>query len=306
MWFTRLSIGNPVLATMMMAALVVLGLYSYRQLKVDQYPDIDFPTVAVQMDYPGASPTIVESEVTRKVEEAVNTIAGVNQIYSRSYEGSSVVIVQFNLDADSRRAAEDVREKIAILRPALRDEVEEARVLRFDPASRPIVSLALTSPDGQVSGVTLSTYADQVLRKRLENVRGVGSVTLVGATKREINIYLRPQALDALGISPDQVLTAVRNENQDQPAGSVRTRERDRVLQISARLRTVEDFKRLIIVNRQGQNVRLGQVAEVIDGPQEVESLALINGQRSLVLEVLKAQGENTIEVVQGLQAAID
>ncbi|HET6787005.1 MAG TPA: efflux RND transporter permease subunit, partial [Aquabacterium sp.] len=109
-----------------------------------------------------------------------------------------------------------------------------------------------------------------------------------------------------LGISPDQVLTAVRNENQDQPAGSVRTRERDRVLQISARLRTVEDFKRLIIVNRQGQNIRLGQVAEVIDGPQEVESLALINGQRSLVLEVLKAQGENTIQVVQGLQAAID
>ena len=306
MWFTRLSIGNPVLATMMMAALVVLGLFSYQRLKVDQFPDVEFPTVAVQMDYPGASPTIVESEVTRKVEEAVNTIAGINQIFSRSYEGSSVVIVQFNLDADSRRAADDVREKIAILRPLLRDEVKEARVQRFDPANRPVLSLALSSPEGQVSGVDLSSYADQVLRKRLENVRGVGTVNLVGATKREINIYLRPQALEALGISPDQVLSAVNQENQDQPAGSVRTRDQDRVVQIDARLRRVEDFQRLIIASRQGQPIRLGQVADVVDGPQELDSLALINGQRALALEVLKSQGENTLDVVRGLKQAVE
>jgi HAE1 family hydrophobic/amphiphilic exporter-1 len=305
MWFTRLSIGNPVLATMMMAALVVLGLFSYQRLKVDQFPDIEFPTIAVQMDYPGASPAIVESEVTRKVEEAVNTIAGINQIYSRSYEGTAVVIVQFNLDVDSRRAADDVREKIAILRPLLRDEVEEPRVQRFDPANRPILSLALSSPGGQVPTVTLSTYADQVLRKRLENVPGVGTVNLVGATKREINVYLRPQAMEALGIGPDQVLSAVAQENQDQPAGSVRTRDQDRVVQIDARLRRVEDFERLIIATRGGQPIRLGQVADVVDGPQEIESLALIDGQRALGLEVLKAQGENTIDVVRGIKKAV-
>ena len=305
MWFTRLSIGNPVLATMMMAALVVLGLFSYQRLKVDQFPDIEFPTIAVQMDYPGASPAIVESEVTRKVEEAVNTIAGINQIYSRSYEGTAVVIVQFNLDVDSRRAADDVREKIAILRPLLRDEVEEPRVQRFDPANRPILSLALSSPGGKVPTVTLSTYADQVLRKRLENVPGVGTVNLVGATKREINVYLRPQAMEALGIGPDQVLSAVAQENQDQPAGSVRTRDQDRVVQIDARLRRVEDFERLIIASRGGQPIRLGQVADVVDGPQEIDSLALIDGQRALGLEVLKAQGENTIDVVRGIKKAV-
>lgn len=305
MWFTRLSIGNPVLATMMMAALVVLGLFSYQRLKVDQFPDIEFPTIAVQMDYPGASPAIVESEVTRKVEEAVNTIAGINQIYSRSYEGTAVVIVQFNLDVDSRRAADDVREKIAILRPLLRDEVEEPRVQRFDPANRPILSLALSSPGGQVPTVTLSTYADQVLRKRLENVPGVGTVNLVGATKREINVYLRPQAMEALGIGPDQVLSAVAQENQDQPAGSVRTRDQDRVVQIDARLRRVEDFERLIIATRAGLPIRLGQVADVVDGPQELDSLALIDGQRALGLEVLKAQGENTIDVVRGIKKAV-
>ncbi|TXJ03263.1 MAG: efflux RND transporter permease subunit, partial [Aquabacterium sp.] len=168
MWFTRLSIGNPVLATMMMMALVVLGLFSYQRLKVDQFPDIELPTLVVQMAYPGASPEIIETEVTRKVEEAVNTVAGISQLYSRSYEGNSVVIIQFNMSVDGRRAAEDVREKLSAIRPLMRDEVEDPRVLRFDPANRPIFSLALTSPDGSQSTQALTTYADQILRKRLE------------------------------------------------------------------------------------------------------------------------------------------
>ncbi|MEY4427900.1 MAG: hypothetical protein RLZZ182_589 [Pseudomonadota bacterium] len=305
MWFTRLSIGNPVLATMMMAALVVLGLFSYQRLKIDQFPNVDLPTVAVRMDYPGASPTIVESEVTRKVEEAVNAIAGVNQISSRSYEGSSVVIVQFTLDTESRRAADEVREKIALLKPLLREEVKDARVLRFDPADRPVITLTLSSPGGQVSPMALTTYGNEVLRKRLENVPGVGSVNLVGGLKREINIYLQPSALEALGITPEQVLNAVRNENQDQPAGSVRTADNERVVQVSARLRTVEDFRQLIVASRNGQPTRLAQVADVVDGPQERESLALVSGERALALEVLKAQGENTLAVVQGIKKAL-
>ncbi len=305
MWFTRLSIHNPVMATMAMMALVVLGLFSYQRLKVDQFPDIEFPTLAIQMDYPGASPEIIETEVTRKVEEAVNTVAGINQLYSRSYEGSSVVIVQFNLDVDGRRAADDVREKLSAIRPTLRDEVKEPRVLRFDPASRPIYSLALTSPKGSQTEQRLSTYADQVLKKRLENVRGVGTVNLVGALKRQINVYLKPEALDALGLRPEQIANVVRLENQDQPAGSVRTGQQDRVVQIDARLKTVQDFERLVVAQRHGQAVRLSQVARVVDGPQELESLALLNGRRTLALEVIKSQGENTLDVVAGLQAAV-
>ncbi|MFT3856233.1 MAG: efflux RND transporter permease subunit [Aquabacterium sp.] len=306
MWFTRISIHNPVLATMVMLALVVLGLFSYQRLKIDQFPDIELPALAIQIEYPGASPEIVESEVTRKVEEAVNTVAGINQLFSRSYEGSSVVVVQFNLDVDGRRAAEDVREKISAIRPLLRDEVKDPRVLRFDPANRPIFSLALTSPNGSQSPQALTTYADQVLRKRLENVRGVGNVSLVGALKRQINIYLDPRALDALGLRPEQIVNAVRLENQEQPAGSVRTLEQDRVVQIDARLKTVGDFERLIVASRRGQAIRLGSIAKVVDGPQEIDSLALLNGQRTLALEVLKAQGENTIEVADGLRSVVD
>ncbi len=305
MWFTRVSIHNPVLATMLMLAFVVLGLFSYQRLKVDQFPNLDFPTVVVQIDYPGASPEIVENEVTRKVEEAVNTIAGISQLFSRSYEGTSVVIVQFNLEVEGRKAADDVREKVASVRPLLRDEVKEARVTRFDPASRPVYTLALTSPQATLNPQELSTFADQVVKKRLENVRGVGSVTLVGARKREINIYLRPQAMEGLGVSVDQVLAAVRSENQDLPAGALRSRQNEQVVQIEARLKRPDDFKALIVARKANAPVRLGQVADVVDGPEEVETLALYNGERTLALEVQKAQGENTIDVVDGLNAVV-
>ena len=175
MWFTRVSIHNPVMATMVMLAFVVLGLFSYQRLSIDQFPNVDFPTVVVSMDYPGASPEIVEAEVTKKVEEAVNTIAGISSLFSRSYEGSSVVIVQFNLDIDGRKAAEDVREKVALIRPLLRDEVKEPRVSRFDPASQPVFNVAVTSPDGSHSPQELTTLASQVLQKRLWD-RSVSSV----------------------------------------------------------------------------------------------------------------------------------
>ena len=143
MWFTRVSLKNPVFATMVMLALVVLGLFSYQRLKVDQFPNIDFPVVVITAEYPGASPEIVESEVTKKIEEGVNSIAGINARTSRSLEGVSVVVLEFQLQVDGRKAAEDVREKVASIRPVFRTEVKEPRVLRFDPSSRAIWSLAV-------------------------------------------------------------------------------------------------------------------------------------------------------------------
>ena len=306
MWFTKVSLKNPVFATMVMLAIVVLGLFSYQRLKVDQFPNIDFPVVVVTVDYPGASPEIVESEVTKKIEEGVNSIAGINALTSRSYEGTAVVIIEFQLHIDGRKAAEDVREKVATVRPTLRTEVKEPRVLRFDPASRPVWSLAVLPEDGaNRSAVDLTTWAEQVLKKRLENVRGVGAVNLVGATKCEINIYLNPQALEAFGVTPDQVANAVRNENQDLPVGAIRSLAQERVVQIDARMQRPEDFGRIIVARKNNAPVYLDQVARVNDGAQEVESLALYNGQRTLLLSVQKSQEENTIEVVDGLNAAV-
>ncbi|MCJ0762289.1 efflux RND transporter permease subunit [Variovorax terrae] len=308
MWFTKVSLRNPVFATMVMLAFVVLGLFSYQRLQVDQFPNIDFPVVVITTEYPGASPQIIESEVTKKVEEGVNSIAGINALTSRSYEGMSVVIIEFQLYVDGRKAAEDVREKVAAIRPNFRDEVKDPRVLRFDPASRAIWSLAVlpdTSKGKAPSAVELTNWADQVLKKRLENVRGVGSVSLVGGTKREINLYLNPQALEALGVSADQVATAVRNESQDLPMGAVRSLQQERVVQIDARMQRPEDFGRIIVARKNGAPVRVDQVATVSDGAQEIDSLALYNGQRTLLLTVQKSQDENTIQVIDGLTKAI-
>jgi len=225
MWFTKVSLRNPVFATMLMMALVVLGLFSLQRLKIDQFPNIDFPVVVVTTDYPGASPEIVEAEVSKKIEESVNSIAGINALTSRSLEGTSIVTIEFQLHVNGRKAADDVREKVAAVRPQLRTEVKEPRVLRFDPSSRSIWSLAVlpdpatAGPSGVPNAVAMTQWADQVLKKRLENVRGVGAVNLVGASRREIQIQLKPQAMNALGISSDQVAQAVKNENQDFPLG---------------------------------------------------------------------------------------
>jgi HAE1 family hydrophobic/amphiphilic exporter-1 len=314
MWFTRVSLQNPVFATMVMLALVVLGLFSYQRLQIDQFPNIDFPVVVVITEYPGAGPEIVESEVTKKIEEGVNAIAGINTLTSRSYEGQSVVVIEFGLHIDGRKAADDVREKVAAVKPLLRTEVKEPRVLRFDPASRAIWSIAVMpdtaatkgqTPARAPSAVEMTNWAEQTLKKRLENVRGVGSVSVVGGTKREINLYLMPRALEAYGLTPDQVVAAVRNENQDLPLGAIRSREQERVVQIEARIERPEDFGKIIVARRNGTPVRLDQLARIVDGPQEIDSLALYNGARTLLLTVQKSQDENTIAVVDGLQAAI-
>ena len=314
MWFTRVSLQNPVFATMVMLALVVLGLFSYQRLQIDQFPNIDFPVVVVITEYPGAGPEIVESEVTKKIEESVNAIAGVNALTSRSYEGQSVVVIEFGLHIDGRKAADDVREKVAAVKPLLRTEVKEPRVLRFDPASRAIWSIALIPDSGAAQGKTpgrtpsaveMTNWAEQTLKKRLENVRGVGSVSVVGGTRREINLYLNPQALEAYGLTPDQIVAAVRSENQDLPLGAIRSHEQERVVQIEARISRPEDFGKIIVARRNGSPVRLDQLARVVDGPQEIDSLALYNGERTLLVTVQKSQDENTIAVVDGLQAAV-
>ncbi len=339
MWFTQVSLKNPVFATMVMLAIVVLGLFSYQRMQVDQFPSIDLPVVVITADYPGASPEIVESEVTKKIEEGVNSIAGVNALTSRSYEGQAVVIIEFQLYVDGRKAAEDVREKIAAIRPTLRDEVKEPRVLRFDPSSRSVWSIAVlpaaskvvsersagppqassapsggsvvraaTSVGADISAVELTNWADQVLKKRLENVRGAGSVTLVGGTKREINIYLNPQAMESFGVTAEQVVNAVRSENQDLPVGAIRSLAQERVVKIDARMKRPEDFGKIIVARKGATSnaaVTVAQVARIADGAQEIDSLALYNGQRTLLLTAQKAQDENTIAVVDGLNKAI-
>jgi len=304
MWFTRISIQNPVFATMMMAACLVLGLFAYQRLSIEQFPDVAFPVVVVQTEYPGASPESVETDVTRKIEEAVNTISSLKTLSSRSYEGLSVVIAEFQLTVDPSKAAQDVREKVAMVKPVFRKEVKEPRVSRFNPDDLPVVSIALRSETRSLRELT--TLADELIKKRIESARGVGQATIVGGVKREIQVLLKPTELQALGIGVDQVMQAVRNENQELPAGTLTTPEREQMVQVQGRIARPEQFRSIIVTRRGGQPVLLSQVANVVDGQEEEASLALIDGKRAVALDVVKAQDANTIEVVDGVREIVD
>ena len=303
MWFTRVSINHPVFATMMMVAFVVLGLFSYKRLPVEQFPDVAFPVVVVQTEYPGASPEVIESDITRKIEEQVNTISGVYELSSRSYEGVSLVIVRFDLSIDPVSAAQDVREKIALVRPGFKKEVKESLVTRVNPDDDPILSIAVRSP--QRSARELTSLTDQVIKRRLENVRGVGRITLVGGVRREVQIYLKPAEMEALKIGVDQVLAALRGDNQELPAGTLVTRDREQVVQIRARLGSPADFERIVVARRGGQPVYLSQVARVIDGEEEQENAAYVDSERAIALDIVKATNENTIAVADGVRRTL-
>ena len=302
MWITRVSINNPVFATMMMAALLVLGLFSYQRLNVDQFPDVSFPIVVIQTEYPGASPETVESDVTRKIEEAVNTVSGIKAVSSRSFEGSSRVIAEFDLTADAAVAAQDVRDKIALVRPGFRREVKEPKISRFNPDDAPIISLALDSGTRDLRELT--TLADRTVRKRLETVRGVGQATLVGGIMREIKIYLQPDRMRALGVGVDKILETITRENQELPAGSISTGREDTMVQVRGRIVEPHQFGSLIVAQRGGAPVRLDQVASVEDGRQEMTTAALVDGKPALSIDIVKVRGANTILVADGVRAA--
>jgi HAE1 family hydrophobic/amphiphilic exporter-1 len=303
MRLTRIAVDNPVFATMMMVAFLVMGAFSYRQLGVDQFPNVDFPVVVVSTQYPGASPETVETEISRRIEEAVNSIAGLKTLTSRSYEGQSVVIAEFELSVPSALATQDVREKVQQVRASFRDEVKEPLIQRFNPDDIPIVSVAIRSDVR--SRRDLTTLADRIVVKRLENVRGVGKVSIVGGVKRQINVHLKPERLQALGIGVNEVLKAIRDENQNFPAGNVTRGNDDRVIEVDGRVVDPKRFADLIVARRGSAPVYLGEVADIVDGEQELDSIALLDGAPALAVDIVKAQGTNTIEIANGVRRVV-
>jgi hydrophobic/amphiphilic exporter-1 (mainly G- bacteria), HAE1 family len=303
MKLTQIAVDNPVFATMMMVALLVLGLFSYRQLGVDQFPNIDYPIVVVTTDYPGASPETVEAEISRKIEESVNAIAGLKTLTSRSLEGRSIVIAEFELSVPSAGAMQDVREKVQQVRAAFKPEVKEPLIQRFNPDDQPIVSIAVRSDIRSVRDLT--TLADQIVVKRLQTVRDVGRATIAGGVKRQINIELDPGRMNSLRVGVNDIMKAVRDENQNFPAGNVARGNDDRLVEVTGRIAEPGSFADLIVARRGPAPVYLRQVATVVDGQQEREDVAILNGERAVAIDIVKTQGSNTIEVARGVRKAV-
>jgi hydrophobic/amphiphilic exporter-1 (mainly G- bacteria), HAE1 family len=303
MWITKVSVKNPVFTIMLMLALVVIGALSLSRMGVDQFPDVTFPVVVVQTSYPGASPESVESDVSKKLEESINSVAGLKTLSSRSYEGVSVIIAEFNLSEKLDRVANDVRDKVNAVKPSFKDGVKEPIISRFDPSNSPILSYAIQNPN--MDYTELSTYIEQKLKKRLETVRGVGQVNIIGASKRELQILINLDKLRQLGIGIDQLIAAASVENIEFPAGKIDSAVSEKAIQIQGKLKNRADFEKIIIAKKENGNVYLNQVAQIIDGQEEQESLAMLDGKRSIAINILKSQNENTIQVSKDISKRI-
>jgi HAE1 family hydrophobic/amphiphilic exporter-1 len=303
MILTRISIKQPVFATMMMLALAVLGLVSYRQLKVDQFPNVDFPIVAISTVYPGASPEAVERDVTKKIEEAVNTVQGIRHVESTSQEGLSNIIVIFRVETSTQVASQDIRGKVASIRGELPREIEEPIVQRLDPNALPIISVAVKASG--LSPQAATEVADKVIKKRLESVAGVGAVNLVGESTREIQVVVDRAKLEAYHLSLAQVVSALRNENVDFPAGSADRGSTEALVRVSARGRSAADIARIPVKRAGTTTVFVGDLAQVVDGVEQAKNLALLDTTPALALDVLKQSGANTVAVADGVRETV-
>mgnify|MGYP000866844454 CR=1 FL=1 len=304
MLLSDLSIKQPVLATMISASLVVLGLFSYKHLSIDLYPDVEIPVLTVQTQYPGASPETVEREVTKRIEEVVNTVSGVKHISSITTEGFSSIVIEFDLGTRLANAQQDAQSKINSVRAEFPREMKEPVIQRFDIGSMPIVSIAVESPTADIKA--LSSLAEKTIKKRLETVSGVGQVNLVGLARREIQVFADRDKLKAYGVTYAELSGALARENMDVPAGKLEQGKLEPLVRVAGKYKNVEEFRNLIVAYRKGQPIYLPQVARVVDGVEERRSASLIDDQPGLALEVVRQSGANSVAVADGVIKAMD
>ena len=300
MWITKVSIRHPVFATMVMVGLMVLGLFSYRSLGVESMPNVEIPYAWVETQYPGASPEQVENDVTRPMEEAINTVSGIKNIRSNSWEGRSGVSVEFHIATNMDKAMQDLRDKVARVRPGFPKEVKEPFVIRADGENQqPIVRLSVTSTERDMRA--LSTLAEQVIVKRLQSVAGVGEVRTGGVARRQILVHVKPEQLRSQNIGIDEVLRAIQATNANLPAGNLQYGAAERLVRVEGKMKEAREFNNIIVARRASGPVYLSQVADVVDGEREETSISRVNGVRAISLDITKVQDANTVQVGTGI-----
>src|SRR5256714_990692 len=298
-WLAALCVKRPVFATVLILSLTVIGIFSFTRLGVDRFPKIDFPTITVTTLQPGAAPEQIETEITDKIEEAVNTISGIDDLRSVSSEGISQVIVSFVLEKDTDVAAQEVRDKVNGVLPRLPKTIQQPRLDQMDPDASPVLSLALSAKQ-PVRDIT--EYADKVLRRQLESVNGVGQVIVLGGRSRQINVWLDADRLRAYNLTVTDVSRAPQGQNIEIPGGRVDQGPQSLTLRTRGRVQTVAEFADIVVREKDGHPVRIGDVAKVEDGEAEPETLANVNGTSTVLLQVRRQSGTNTVEVVRAVK----
>jgi len=297
-----ICIRRPVFATMMIAFLVVLGAFSYRQLAVDLFPNIDFPIVTITTTLKGASVEEIESGVTKPIEEAINTIEGIEELGSTSKEGVSSIYVIFVLERNREEAAQDVRDKVSAILSQLPEGTDPPVVAKFDVESSPILSVAI---GGNRSLREVTEIARKQVKEDLETLRGVGSVSLVGGLERVVQVDVDTDKLAAHGISIQQVKGALRSQNIEIPSGHVDQGSKELVLRTMGRMRKVEDFRQLIVGNSQGRPITISDIGTVTDTFVEPRTLARLDGKSAVSLLIRKQSGTNTVAVIDHIKARL-
>src|SRR6185295_12226034 len=303
MKLAEVSVRRPVFAIMMTAALIVLGAFSYKDLGLDLMPKTDSPNVNVQVQLPGASAEEVETQITKRIEEAVNTISGIDELRANSNQGQGQANITFALERDIESATQDVRDKVATIVGQFPRDAKQPQITKQDPDASPILQFNVFGPRSQKE---ITQIADKQIKQVLETLKDVGAVNLQGERKREIQLLLNADRLNAYGLSVDQVRTAVTRQNVEVPGGNFTAGPSDVALRTMGRIRNVDDFNRIVIAYREGSVITFADVGRVQDTVQEIRQTNKLNGVPSVGLQVRKQSGTNTVEVVDRVLAKLD
>jgi HAE1 family hydrophobic/amphiphilic exporter-1 len=299
----EICIQRPVFATVLILALVVVGTFSYFSLGVDRFPNVDFPLVTVATTLVGASPEEMETDVTDKIEEAVNTISGIDELQSISSEGISIVTIQFDLEKNGDVAAQEVRDKVSSVLGDLPRAADPPIVQRLETDAEPVLSIALSGP---ATIRDMTEFADKTIKRQIESTLGVGQVRIIGGRERQINIIPDTEKLGSVGLTVADLTRALQSQNVQIPGGQVEQGLRDLTLRTYGRVSTPDEFGAIAIASRNGYPVRVRDVARVVDGMADERSLARVDGKTAVVLQVRKQSGTNSIAVIDRVKERVE
>src|SRR5579859_4386925 len=302
-WLAAICVRRPIFASVLILVLCVIGIAGYVQLGVDRFPNVDFPIIVIITNQPGASPEDIETEVTDKIEEAVNTISGIDELRSITTEGVSQVIVTFAIEKDVDVGAQEVRDRLNTVLRELPKDIDQPVVQKLDPAAQPILYFALRSQGHSLRDTT--ELADKRLRRALESIDGVGQVQLLGGRKRQINAVLDPIRLRAAGITVVDVQRAIGAQNLATPGGRVDTGPGELTVRIHGRVSDPAQIGDLVVRQEAGHSIRVRDVGEVVDGEEEPQSAALLDGVPTVLLALRKQSGANTVQVADAVKSRI-
>jgi HAE1 family hydrophobic/amphiphilic exporter-1 len=298
-WLAEISIKRPVFASVLVLSLVVVGVFSYFNLGVDRFPKVEFPTVSVTTRQAGAAPEDIETEITDRIERAVNTISGIEELRSISIEGVSQVFIQFALEKSVDVAAQEVRDKINQILADLPRDIDQPIIDKVDVDAAPILYLSL-SAHRSIRDIT--EFADKTLRREIESLAGVGQVTIVGGRARQVNLWMDPARLRAYNLTVAEVSRAVSNQNLQLPGGTVNQGPRELTLRMKGRVNAVSEFDGLVVATRNGTQIKLRDVGSAEDGTEEAETAANIDGNAAVLLAIRRQSGTNTVAVIEGVK----